>query len=403
MTLALFSGTPTLTASSIISYGDDASISVENANGAVATETDPAAHFALRLSQALDHDAVVTVSTTDGSATGNEDFMAFASQEVLIEAGSTTVYVPVSLLDDDLDEGTENFALRIDEARHADSGAPIAIGTASASKSIEDEGPSVVGDVFTAGWGSTDPSGIVFDPTTGTLLVTDSEVEEDPFFRSANMFRVDLDGDLLESLTLPYTVEATGLALDETTGRLFVSDDDEYKIFCVDVSDPTTVLWEFETTPLGALDPEDVAIDGSTGNLFICNGDQRTIVEVDQTGTQVFSSIVLPEEIRDPEAIAYDAEEDLFYVGGGFSADIWMVDRSGAIVDMITVLRDARAPETNHRVNVKDLAFAPASDGSGETSLYVADYGWSHVDDGRMIELDLGDGETAPQASWLLS
>ncbi|MGM0583658.1 MAG: Calx-beta domain-containing protein [Pseudomonadota bacterium] len=402
MTLALFGQTVPLSAADIVAYGAGADVSVLAANATPATETDAAAHFALRLSHALDEDAVVTVSTVDGEAAGGADFEALSSQEVLIKAGSTTVYVPVALLDDDFDEGSEDFALRIDGARRAETGEAIAIGTASTSVVIEDEGPAVVGDVFTAAWGSTDPSGIVFDPVTSTLLLTDSEVEEEPFLRADNMFRVTLDGEFVESLSLPYSDEATGLALDEATGRLFVSDDDAYKIFCVDASDPTTVLWEFDTDPLGAFDPEDVAIDASTGNLFICNGDQRTIVEVNQTGTQVFSSILLPEEIADPEAIAFNADEQLFYVGGGFSADIWKVDRTGAIVDVLTVLRDARAPETNHRVNVKDLAFAPASDGSDETSLYVADYGWSHFDDGRLIEIDLGDQKTAPEAGWLL-
>lgn len=125
----------------------------------------------------------------------------------------------------------------------------------------------------------------------------------------------------------------------------------------------------------------------------------NSIIEIDASGQNVFSSIQLPSEISDPEALAYDANTGLFYVGGGFSDKIYVIDHSGSIVDTISILEGARAEETGHRVNVKDLAFAPASDGSGETHLYVADYGWSHVDDGRVIEIDLGDGS----AGWLIA
>ncbi len=400
MTLTLFSGSPTLTASDIVAYGGNASVSVAAVSGGPATETDHAAFFALRLTEALDHDVIVTVSTVDGSATGDQDFMALNAQEVLIKAGSTTAYAPIALLDDRYDEGTESFSLHIDGARRADTGAAVAVGTSSASQSIQDEGPAVVGNVFTQSWGTTDPSGIVYDPTTNTMLVCDSEAEETPFFRPENLFRVTLDGQFIEKMILPFTNEATGLALDESTNHLFISDDDLFKVFCVDITNPTQVLWEFDTLAVGGGDPEDVAFDPTTGHLFIVNGLQRTIVETDQHGTQVFDTIALPAEIDDPEAIAYNADEQMFYVGGGFSADIWKVDRNGAIVDRITTLEDARAEGTNHRVSVKDVAFAPASDGSGEQTLYVADYGWSHVDDGRMLELDLGDHD---DPGWLLS
>jgi Ca2+-binding RTX toxin-like protein len=44
---------------------------------------------------------------------------------------------------------------------------------------------------------------------------------------------------------------------------------------------------------------------------------------------------------------------------------------------------------------VKDLELAPSSDPNdnpGKLNLFVADYGWSHVSDGRMLEIDLHGG-----------
>ena len=232
--------------------------------------------------------------------------------------------------------------------------------------------------------------------------MSDSEVDEAPFSRPQNFFTVDRSNAFVQSsLSLPFTREPTGLAFykGETDSRtddlLFITDDDKYELFCVKPDSPGTVEWQFDTRALGGIDPEDVAID-TDGDLFICNGLDRKIIEVDQHGTTLKNSIALPTEITDPEGLCFDAERGVFYVGGGFSDKIWVVDRQGVVLDVLTLLAGARAPGTNNRVSVKDLELAPASDGSGERHLYVADYGDSHVDDGRLIEIDLG-------SDWLIA
>ena len=122
-------------------------------------------------------------------------------------------------------------------------------------------------------------------------------------------------------------------------------------------------------------------------------------METDYTGTQVFSTIVLPSEIKDPEALAFDPAENVFYVGGGFSYMIWKVDLGGNILEALDLLVDYRNPISNTKVHVKDIELAPASDGSGETHLYVADFGNSHVMDGRLFEIDPYDETAAPAAA----
>jgi hypothetical protein len=388
--VALLTPGATVAASQFAARGQGASASVAPPSGGPHAEDGEALYFTLRLSEALNKDVTLTVSTTNGSAVAGQDYVGLSGLDVVIRAGSTTAYVPVSLLDDGGAEGIETLSLRIDSARYTQSGALLPVSQGTASASISDEGPRVVNQVSTVPLGMTDPAGIAYSSVTGAFFMTDSEVEEEPFFQSTNSFSVRLDGTLISSRTLSFTTEPTGLAA--LGSRLFVTDDDVFRVYVTSVSNPNLVMWSFGTEALGALDPEDVAVDPNNERLFIVNGDQRTIVETNQFGTQVYSNILLPAVIADPEAIAYNPQEDLFYVGGGFSADIWKVNRSGQIVETLTFLRDARNPENGHRVNVKDLEFAPASDGSGETHLYVADYGWSHVADGRLIEIDLGDG-----------
>lgn len=404
MSIATFSSGATLNAAQIVAYGNasHATVSVSAFDTAPVEENSGTAYFTLQLSEALNQNATFTVSTHDGTARAGSDFVGLSGLTVTLEAGKTVAYIPVTLLDDSLAEGTESFSLVIDRAQVAGTGQALNIATAAATASLVDEGPMVVADHFTTAWHAIDPSGIVFNPLTGGLLVSDSEVEEvTP--NAPGLFSTTLDGTLMQTITLPYTTEATGLALDAANGVLYVSDDDLYKVFAVKANDPSTVLWQFDTQALGAGDPEDVAFNPNNGHLYIVNGlGWSTITETDARGTQVYNTIQLPAELADAEALAYNPQTDQFYIGGGFSDKIWVMDHSGAITDTITILEGARAEGTNHRVSVKDLAFAPASDGSGETHLYVADYGWSHVDDGRIIELDLGDGGSSG-TGWLLA
>lgn len=398
-TLALLQSGATVTASQFRVMPTNVAASAAPFQPEPKSEDGHKVYFELNLSSPLETDVTLTVSTVDGTARSGQDYVALASCQVTIAAGSTTAYIGVDLMNDDYLEGMEQFQLRIDSALTA-TGTPLDIGGPAAPAWIADEGPSVVGDHLMAGVGSTDPSGIAYDTATGTFFISDSEVDEAPFSRANNLFKVGLDGSSVSGTGLRFTAEPTGLAIDGANRRLFITDDDQYKVFVVDTRSPGRVSWSFDTKPLGGADPEDIAFNPNNGRLFIVNGDQRSIIEIDQRGTRLFSSILLPEEIKDPEALAYDPREDVFYVGGGFSSSIWKVDRGGNILETIRVLEDDRNAENGHRASVKDLEFAPASDGSGEIHLYVADYGWSHVDDGRLIELDLGDTEPS---GWLLT
>jgi hypothetical protein len=397
---AIFTVGDQVSADAIHAIGQTAQVSVSAAEPGGTAEDNGPAYFTFTLSEPLAEDAILTFSTVNGTAQAGQDFVGRSSVDVQVEAGATFARVAVDLVQDSVAESTESFTLRLDAARTADTNRTIAIGTGSAVASITDgqapppppTNPTVVADHWTSALGMTDPSALAFDSGTGNFFMSDSEVDEAPFSRPANFFTVSPEASLVGSLSLPFTREPTGLAMDSANGHVFITDDDKYKVFCVDRADPATLLWQFATKPLGGVDPEDIAFDRDSGHLFIVNGLDRTIVEVDQHGTTVYDSIELPSEISDPEALAYDAQRDVFYVGGGFSYKIWAIDRDGDVEDVITTLGGARAPGTGTRVHVKDIELAPASDGSHETHLYVADYGNSHVDDGRLIEIDMGSG-----------
>jgi DNA-binding beta-propeller fold protein YncE len=388
-------GTPT---GPRVSVSDGAPNPAVEAAGAAIT-------FTFTLSATAPEDVILNYHTENGSATAGSDFTGVTQGQARIAAGSTSVTVPIALVNDSVAESAEAFALRLDSAQLATSGTAVTIvdGTGTGNIADSDGAPSqprvvAIRDLRPV---TTDPSGLAYVPALQTLFVSDSEVEETPYFRPNNLFALRTDGISTAAYSLlNFTDEPTGLAFDPTSGHMFICDDDAFTVFRVDPANPTVSLGEFLTRPLGATDPEDVAVNPHDGHVFIVNGSQEdppNIVETTNTGTLV-SSVPLPSVISDPEALAYDPNQDVFYVGGGFSYNIWRVDRSGQILETIDILKDYRNPIGDARVHVKDLEFAPSSDPNddpGKLNLYLADFGNSTVDDGRLIEIELAASQIA--------
>jgi hypothetical protein len=210
------------------------------------------------------------------------------------------------------------------------------------------------------------------------------------------MWALNLDGTLKPNGAISlygYTTEPTGIAFDPATGKMYISDDDTFNIYVTNVANPSVELSQFATKPLGGDDPEEVAFNPVNGHLFIANGSDIAhpkIIEIDSSGTQVIRNIPLPAVIKDPEAVFYDAAHDVFFVGIENGHDIWMVDHNGNILNDINIFANYRNPVNNGSVNLKGLTLAPSSDPNDDPSvlsLYAADFGISHVNDGRLFEI----------------
>jgi hypothetical protein len=340
----------------------------------------------------------IDYATANGTATASSDYVS-ASGTLNFSANQTSKTFTVTINGDTIAEANENFSVNLTGATGGTVVDAQGIGTIS-----NDDSPiQVVRITDMRSAGSPDPSGLAYVPGQG-LFVSDSEVDETPFSRPNNLFKLTLDGTLVDSFDLrAFTAEPTGLAYDSSSNRLYISDDDRVKLFWVDASNPTAPLGQINLAAAlsgsgVAIDAEDVAVNRTNGNIFIVNGLSHSIVELTSAGVQVGPTIILPTTITDPEAIVYDHVNDVFYVGGDFSANIWKVDRQGNILDTITVLAGFRNPVTNTRVHVKDIELAPTSnpnDNPLAQSMYVADYGNTHLsaarsDDGRLFEINIG-------------
>ena len=275
---------------------------------------------------------------------------------------------------------------------------PSSIHTAAALTTSLTITPQVVQVIDTTKWSapSPDPSGMAYIPGTGLLMV-DSEIDETPFFRTDNLFHLSATGAFNSSSSLEgFTIEPTGIVYASPLGHLFISDDDKNRVFEVDANNPGGPPINSFSTKAFATDVEDISYDPATNHLFIIEGstgnfNAHHIFETTTTGT-VVQDLVLPSTISDPEAIAYDPTNQVFYVSGGFSPNIWVVSRDGTtILNTITVLQNFKNPN-GAPVHPKGLTLAPTSDPNDDPSamsLWVADYGKDQVMDGRIFEINL--------------
>jgi len=343
----------------------------------------------------------VNYSTANSTATAGTsgDYLA-ASGTLNFTDGTSTQTVSVTIRGDTVYEPNETFFVNLTGATNGGTIIKSAgLGTI-ANDDTAPVGPAVVAvhdmSAIASGIGSWDPSGLAYDPATGTLYLVDSEVDEVTPKGAANMWALNLDGTLKPNGAISlygYTTEPSGIAFDPVTGKIYITDDDTFNVYVTNVANPSVKLAQFATKPLGGDDPEDVSFNPINGHLYIANGSDIAhpkIIETDSSGTQVIRNILLPAVIKDPEAVVYDVAHDVFFVGIENGHEIWMVDHNGNILNDINIFGNYRNPVNNGSVNLKGLTLAPSSDPNDDPSvlsLYAADFGVSHANDGRLFEI----------------
>jgi len=390
-----------LSAADFFVFNAPPTVTVNGAPDPAPERADAHVAFTINLSVPWSEDVLLTYSTVDGTAVAGSDFVGVSHGQVTIPAGSTSATVLIDVLADNVPELTESFNLRLDSAVAVTSGTDLPVAGSTASGSIAPLPPSVVAITDTAAFGSSDPFGLAYVPGLDTLFMCDPQNLSDV----SNLFALNLDGSLktggVSSLT--FGTKPAGLAFDPSTGRMYIADDDTLEIQWVDPANPTVILGRFSAHALGSDDTEDVAVNPNNGHIFIANGGDfgsPKIIETDATGSQIFSVIDLKaavqgQPIGSPEAIAYDAAHDVFFVAGN-NFDIKVVNRSGTVLDDITILSGYRNPVGNIGTEIQGLTLAPSSDPSDDPAnlnLYVADAGLLNGhNDGRLIEIDLHGG-----------
>jgi uncharacterized protein YjiK len=256
---------------------------------------------------------------------------------------------------------------------------------------------------------SPDPSGIVYLPFSGTLWLSDGEVDEMDIYAGANVFETTLGGNLLGTRnTLSFSNEPTGVGVNPGNRHLFYSDDDKQRVFEVNPGPDglyhtgDDAVTSFSTVAYGDTDPEGLVYDASAGVIWISDGLNAEVYRVtpgvngrfdgvppagDDVATH-FDTAVLG--ILDPEGIALNADNGHLYVVGKPETQVAEITTAGELVQMIDI-------SAANAVKPAGLTYAPSSLDAGEKHLYIVDRGIdndSHPteNDGKLYEMALSGG-----------
>jgi hypothetical protein len=253
---------------------------------------------------------------------------------------------------------------------------------------------------------SPDPAGITYLPGDDRLLVSDSEVEEMSIYDQVNLWELTVDGTLGSTGdTTAFSNEPTGLTFDPSSGHLFVSDDIRFEVFEIDPVDTVfgngddVVVTSFDTKAFGDGDPEDIAFDTSTGDLFLSDGvgaevfrvspgDNGTFDGVPPTGDDVASHFdVGLFGAEDCEGLGYDADRDTLLVVDRNTNTIFEMSKDGFLVNAIDISA-AGADDP------ADVVLAPGSSDPSRMNLYFVARGEDNdgnpfENDGRLYEMSV--------------
>ncbi len=256
---------------------------------------------------------------------------------------------------------------------------------------------------------SPDPTGITYLSNSDRLLISDSEVNEMPIYQGVNLWQMSRDGNQQydTGTTVGVSSEPTGVSYDVAGDRLFVSDDDKDRIFEVRTGadarfgTPDDQVSSFSTLGFGDDDPEDVAYDSRTGELFLVQANAHLIWRVSPGPNGIFDGVapagddtashfdVGPYGSVDVEGLAYYAVRDSLFLADRQLDQVLEVSTTGALLQAIDV-HDVgmRAPS--------GITLAPASNDPSRTSIYVVARGldnntYPNENDGKLYELSGGD------------
>ncbi len=253
---------------------------------------------------------------------------------------------------------------------------------------------TLVRTIDTSAWNppSPDPAGISFIPSSGRLLVSDSEVEEMPIYQGVNLWQSTLVGSVQATrTTVGYSNEPTGAGFNGSNNRMYISDDDADRIF---ETRPGTdgrlwtsddVLRNFSIRSIGNKDAEGVDIDTTNGDVYVVDGVATEVYRYTASGTFLGNFDVGQYGARDPEGLTYDALRDHLFVADHSSRAIYEVTKSGALVNVIDI-------RSVNSVKAAGITVAPASNGSGASNFYVVDRGIDNdstptENDGKIYEI----------------
>ncbi|HEX6268592.1 MAG TPA: hypothetical protein VFZ43_00015 [Anaerolineales bacterium] len=269
-------------------------------------------------------------------------------------------------------------------------------------------------DTSNASWNPSapDPAGVDYMPSTGTLLIADSEVDEMKYWAGANVFDATTSGTLVSTCdTTGFTKEPTGVAINPHNNHVFFSADFQDTIFEIslgadgiyctadDVRTATNV-----GTLYGVNDAEDVAYGNNT--IFVAGGSDAEVYVIplgpngvlgggDDGPMTHWDTAALG--FSDMEAIGFNHDAGTLFIASPRRTDKYL----GETTTTGTLLRAYDLRLMGDVGNIRsDVAYAPGSRNLAVKNIYIASRGVDNdsdpnENDGQVWEISIG----GPQAT----
>ena len=259
---------------------------------------------------------------------------------------------------------------------------------------------------------SPDPSGLAYLSDSGTLMISDGEVDETPFFALDNLFETALSGSLITvTTTISFSNEPTGVAYNPSDRHLFFTDDVLRRVFEMDpgpdelYGTSDDIITSFSTGDFGSTDPEGIAFNSWNGHLFIVDGLGAEVYEIAPGDNGIFDGVSVDDVmthfdatalgLADPEGIEFDRNNGHLYILSGASRAIAETLTDGTLVqtiDLSSILPTSGSAAAG-------LAYAPSSSDPGEMHLYIVDRGVDNSypddsNDGMLYEISFNQAPT---------
>jgi hypothetical protein len=260
---------------------------------------------------------------------------------------------------------------------------------------------------------SPDPAGLAYHQDFQRLIVSDSEVEENhPDYQGSNVFQSTLSGTLGPTCsTASFSNEPTGVAVNPTNGHIFFADDNNDRVYEVDLVDGiycngNDVVSSLDTRTFlnpSSEDPEGLAYganklfisDGINTELYVVDlGANGVIGSGDDSFTGSFDTAALG--LRDPEGVEYNPDNNTLLIVSTIGGDRFIQETTlaGVLVTTWEITFTGNEPRSG-------LAYGPSSQGGGQKSAYLASRGVDNgpdpnENDGKIWEIALGDAPPPP-------
>ena len=269
-------------------------------------------------------------------------------------------------------------------------------------------------DASKAAWNPSAPdtAGIAYRPAVGRLIISDSEVEEaHPDFQGYNVFQSTTTGFLDQTglcSTQAFSNEPTGTAVNPANGNIFFSDDNNNRIYEVNLVDGiycngNDTVAQLNTLTFNSDDPEGLAVGNN--RIFISDGINMEVYIVNMGlngaigGNDDFLESNFDTQsvgLRDPEGIEYSPVTDTLFVVSTMGSDRFLLEltTTGAIVNDFDLSFLGSMPRSG-------LALAPGSQNPSDENVYLASRGVDNgtdpnENDGKVYELYVGRSSGPP-------